>query len=376
MRIAIIGNQARSAINFRGPLISELTRAGHVVFVYAPDYDPNTREAIRGLGATPVDASMSRTGLNPLSDLRTFISLMRLIRGQKIDSVLAYFAKPVIYGMLAARLAGVPRRVGLIEGAGMVFTANASESLKRRTVRVVMTCLYAVSLRCATEVFVLNTQDQDLFTSIRGVRRGPVSKLPGIGIDLSHYAKREEGDIADVPTFCLPARLIEEKGIKYFVSAARQLVDEFPDARFVVLGGIEDSPSAISKSQMSEWAREGVIVWPGAVQDVREYVGVATALVLPTYYREGLPRSILEAMAMGVAVITTDAPGCSDAVIHEENGLIVQQRDARQLAAAMRRYLSNPDLARRHGEAGRQRAESFYDVRDVNATLITSLVRS
>ncbi|MES1944112.1 glycosyl transferase [Salinisphaera sp. PC39] len=371
-RIALIGNQAFAAINFRGPLIRDLVAAGHRVYAFAPDFDEATRAGVRELGAEPVAYPLQRVGLNPVADLRSMFALWRLLRRLRIDVALCYFIKPVIYGTLAAWLARVPRRVALIEGAGYVFASEADGSLKRRLLRMAVTGLYRFALRRAQHVLVLNSDDRELFVSRRMVAPERIDMLPGIGIDLDRYAATEP--VVEPMTFVLAARLIAEKGVRVYARAARVIKEQYPEVRFLLLGQPDDNPDSLDRSEVEGWVADGILEWPGQVADVRPYLAGSSVFVLPTYYREGLPRSILEAMAMARPVITTDNPGCRDAIVDGECGYLVPVRDADSLAEAMRRFIERPALVGEFGRAGRQRAETLYDVRSVNRQLISTML--
>lgn len=370
-RIAIVGNQAFSAINFRGPLIRELAAAGHTVYMLAPDYNQSTRAAVQALGATAVDYPLDRAGLNPLKDLRSLSALWRIFKCRRPDAVLCYFAKPVIYGLAAAALAGVPRRVALIEGAGYAFAPEAEGRLRRRILRHLVTGLYRRALRQAHRLFVLNRDDLDLFRGLDVLPPERLECLPGIGIDLDAY--RPAAPVTGPVTFCLAARLIEEKGVRIYAEAARKVKAAHPEARFMLLGGLDESPGALGRAEVEAWVDEGLLEWHGQVEDVRPYLAASSVFVLPTHYREGLPRSILEAMAMSRPVITTDNPGCRDAVVDGECGYLVPVRDAERLAAAMCRFIERPGLIEEMGQAGRRRAEALYDVQAINRRLIAAL---
>lgn len=369
-KVAIVGNQAFSMINFRGPLIAELVARGHQVFALAPDYDKNEELAISGLGAIPVHFSLDRNGMNPIRDVADVLKLARLLRCLQVDVVLSYFIKPVVYGSLAAKLAGVPRRVALIEGAGSTLSDNPI-GLKGRSVRCTVIWLCRLALRQTHKTIFLNDDDIDLFISQRMVQRNQVCKIDGIGIDLDKYDVRPA---ATTPIqFLMMARLIYDKGVCEFVEAARRLKRKKPDVRFVLLGGIDSNPNAISETTIRQWVKEGVIEWPGQVNDVRHWLEKTSVFVLPSYYREGLPRSTLEAMAMGRPVITTDWVGCRETVLHGENGFLVPIKDPEVLADAMLRFVENPSLIHTMGTKSRRIAEQRFDVRQINKLILDAM---
>lgn len=369
--IGIIGNQAFSLLNFRGPLIEDMVVNGHEVLALAPDYDEATRATVRALGAEPVDYSLSRTGMNPLRDALDMIRLALLLRRLKPDITLGYAIKPVIYGTLAAWLARVPRRFAMIEGLGYVFIPpEGAEPLKRRVLRRTVSMLYITALRGANLVFFLNKDDIDEFLKNRLVPPKKVFLLGGIGVDLCEW---KPAPPATKPmTFLLAARLLREKGIVEYAEAARIIKQKYPGTRFILLGSLDSNPGSLSMGEVKQWVSEGIIEWPGHVQDMSRWMAQASVYVLPSY-REGVPRSTQEAMAMARPVITTDAPGCRETVIDGKNGFLVPVRDAKALADAMERFILQPELIKKMGKASRLIAEERFDVHKVNHVILREM---
>jgi len=369
-RLGVVSSQAFSIANFRGPLIAEMVRQGIKVYALAPDYDEMTRECVRKLGAIPIDSSMSRAGMNPLRDFADLFGLVRQLRELRLDSVFCYFIKPVIYGLLASRLAGIPRRFAMIEGAGYVFTDSGSLSTGRRLLRTCVTALYRTALSQAERVFMLNPDDKKMFVGQRMVSAAKVQLLNGIGLDLSHYT------VVPPPLgatcFILMARLLREKGVYDYIEAARKVKAIHPEVRFVLLGSVDVNPSSISEAEVNDWVMQKLIEWPGHVEDVRKWIAMSSVFVLPSY-REGLPRSTQEAMAMGRPVITTDVPGCRETVIDEVNGFMVPVRDPSALADAMIKFVREPQLVAKMGAAGRAHAERLYDVHRINRIVLQTM---
>jgi len=337
-----------------------------------PDASEADREAIRALGAQPVDFRLDRKGLNPVADLATFVSLWRGLRRQRPDRVLCYFIKPVVYGLWAARLAGVGRRFALIEGAGSVFGEHSGLRRWRwAALRWLVVRLYRVALRQAERVILLNRDDEALFVESGMLRREQSVVLPGIGIDLEAFPAQPQPPRP--LTFVMLTRLLRAKGLRQYAAAARQIRTRHPEVRFRLLGGLETGPDAISVARIKQWVNEGVLEWPGRVTDVGAWLADSHVFVLPSYYREGLPRSTLEAMATGRAVITTDSVGCRDTVRHGETGLLVPPRDSEALADAMEQLIDAPDTIARMGAAGRRMAESRFDVRVANRRFMEAM---
>jgi glycosyltransferase involved in cell wall biosynthesis len=370
-RVAIISSQAFSLGNFRGPLIRELVARGVQVFALAPDYVPQTRDAVAALGAQPVAYRLQRAGLRPLRDVIDTLRLLALLRRLRPDATLAYFVKPVIYGGLAARMARVPQRYALIEGAGYVFADHAAQSWYRRVLRAAVSGMYRLALQGARRVFVLNQEDGRLFLDHGLVRAVQLVCLGGIGVDLDEFAAAPP--VTAPVTFVLVARLLREKGVGEYVAAARLVRAVYPRSRMLLVGGVDENPGALTNQQVQAWVDEGVVEWTGPVPDVRPWLRQASVCVLPSFYREGVPRSLQEAMAMGRPLITTDWVGCRDTVEPGRNGFLVPVRDVAALAAAMRRFVEQPELIVSMGAASRRLAEQRFDARRVNARMLDAM---
>jgi len=366
-RLAIITSQAFSIGNFRGPLVRAMVNRGVQVYALAPDYDDLSRAAVSSLGAVPVDSAMSRSGMNPLQDVIDFFRLSIQLRRLRLDATFAYFIKPVIYGMLASSLAFVPKRFAMIEGAGYVFTDDIKPSIRRRVLRTFVTLLYRLGLSQAEGVFLLNPDDKKLFVNAHMVSAKKVNLLDGIGLDLEHY--QTVPPVLKPVCFVLAARLLREKGVYDYIDAARKVKAIYPKVRFLLLGSVDLNPGSVSETEVHTWVAEGVIEWPGQVTDVRPWIAQASVFVLPSY-REGLPRSTQEAMAMGRPVITTDVPGCRETVEEGINGFMVPIRNPEVLAQTMLNFIENTELIYSMGLESRRMAEKKFDVHKINANIL------
>jgi glycosyltransferase involved in cell wall biosynthesis len=370
-KIAVICSYTFSLVNFRFRLLQAMVENGHEVVALGPEHDQSTIDTLASIGVRFVQFPMARAGLDPLQDLRTLAALTARLREIAPDVVLAYTMKPIIYGLIAARLAGVPDRHALVTGLGYVFS-DAGSDPRRGLIRRIATWLYRIAFAGGGRVFVYNEADED------DIRRGHmvrdtsrIVRVAGSGVDLSHYevCPVPEGG----PVFLLIARLLREKGLLEFAEAARTLRARAPQARFRVLGPVDPSPLAVSAEEIAGWAADGDVDYLGETQDVRPHLGACSVFVLPSYYREGIPRSILEAMATGRAVVTADTPGCRDTVVDGENGFIVPPRDPNALAAALGRFVEDPDLAHRMGRRSHELARERFDVEAVNRTLLGAM---
>lgn len=354
-------------LNFRGPLLVEMKRRGHDILVLAPDHDETTRAALRQIGVEPVDFAMSRTGTNPLADAGTLLQLCKLLRRHRPEVSLAYFIKPVIYGSITAWLAGVPRRYAMIEGLGFAFSKDAERTWRRSILFSAVLMLFRLALFCATRIIFLNPDDRAEFLQRELVAKDKTDLLGGIGVDLSEWRARS-GLAPARTTFILVARLLRDKGIEEYFAAARLVRKDYPDTRFILVGEHDKNPAAVPMTLIRQWVDEGIVEWPGFVA-VRPWLEQASVFVLPSY-REGVPRSTQEAMAVGLPVITTDVPGCRETVVHGVNGFLIPPRDPSSLADAMRRFIENPDLIASMGVAGRRMAEERFDVHQQNDKLL------
>jgi glycosyltransferase involved in cell wall biosynthesis len=367
VKIAIISKQAFSLRNFRGPMMAEIISRGHEVIAFAPDFNETNRADLMAMGVQPVDYHISQSGLNPLKELLGIFKLLILLRSHKPDISFVYFLKPLVIGTIAAWLAGVPHRFGLVEGLGYAFTTHSGTEVRRRIAkRLVINGLRLATARLHKIIF-LNSEDLGDFLRLGLATSSQTEMLGPIGVDLSEWS------VAPLPqtpvTFIFVARLLRDKGIGEFVAAARILRSENPELRFIVLGDIDGNPSAITRSEMDAWVDEGVIEWPGHV-DVKPWLAKAHVFVLPSYYREGVPRSTQEAMAMGRAVITTDAPGCRETVDEGINGFLVPVRDPQAVASVMRRFVERPETVAIMGAASRQIAVERFSVQAQNEKLL------
>lgn len=373
-KIVIFTSQAFSLVNFRGPLIRELVEGNNFVYAIAPDFSDDLRNKIIALGATPIEFSISRTGLNPFRDGFDLIRLVVVLRRLKPDVILSYFVKPVIYGTLASWLARIPRRVAMIEGLGFAFGQSIDlGSRKRKILRAIVSKMYRLALTRASKVVVLNRDDLEELVFNKLVNAEKVVNIGGIGVDLKEW--RFCPPISEPVCFLLAARLLREKGIEEYAEAAKIVKRFHPEVRFILLGGIDPNPGGLRIDEISPWVNDGLLEWPGHVS-VMPWLAQASVFVLPSYYREGVPRSTQEAMAMGRPIITTDAPGCRETVVDGVNGFLVPIRNSEAIAHAMLRFIEQPELIVRMGKSSRLLAEKKFDVIEINKNLINHLLGS
>lgn len=365
-RVALLGSFAPSLVNFRGPLIAAMVAAGHEVHAIAPEIDEAVAAQLRGLGAEPHSIALSNAGLNPLATLRTTRDLERLFRAIAPDTVISYTIKPVTLGSVAAWRAGVPNVVALITGLGYAFTKGGG--VKRRIARVAATILYRRALARCTSIIFQNPDDEADFRRWGLVRSdAKTHQVNGSGVDLAQFAPAPLPEAAD---FLVIARLLGDKGVREYAAAVAALDPRYPAVRFALAGYLDPSPDLLTQAELDAAIASG-ISFLGKLEDVRSAIADCSVYVLPSY-REGTPRSVLEAMAMGRAIITTDAPGCRQTVTEGVNGRLIPPRDAKALAAAMEEFILQPQQIAPMGAASLARARETFDVKRVAAATMAA----
>jgi glycosyltransferase involved in cell wall biosynthesis len=369
-KVLVIGSLAESLINFRGDLLRHLVALRHDVHVAAPPGPAWVDERLAAWGVVRHELPLQRTGTGWSADLRLVATIRRLCLAERPQVLLGYTIKPVVYGAIAGRLAGVPRIAAMITGLG--FTFMPVSRLRGRLVQQVARLLYRVALRCAHVALFQNPDDEAEFRRAGLLPAGlQVVRIHGSGINVARYSAQPlpEGPLS----FLLIARLLADKGVREYLQAARAVRSARPDARCHLIGPFDSNPAAISHQEIDQAVAEGSVAYHGAVQDVRPALADCHVYVLPSY-REGMPRSVLEALATGRPVITTDAPGCRETVEPGVNGLLVPVADAHALADAMLRMASlGRDDLQRMGAASRRLAEGTYNVELVNGDIVRAL---
>jgi glycosyltransferase involved in cell wall biosynthesis len=376
MKILIIGTIASSLYTFRKDLILALVAKGHQVYALTTDSDPIELAKISDLEVIVSHYEFSRGGLNPLADLANTYVLYKKIKEIQPDIIFSYFAKPVIFGTIAAKLARVPKIYAMIEGLGYSFTDQPQGfSTKAKIIQNIQVILFKVALPLANKVIFLNPDDPQDLLQKNNIESVNYQILGGIGLNLADY------NYSPVPNNALPvkfifiARLIREKGIFEYVEAAKIVKNRYPQTVFTVLGNIDkQSLGAMTQQQLDELVTSNLIEHPGHVNNVNEWIANAHVFVLPSYYREGVPRSTQEAMAVGRAIITTDVPGCRETVIDGQNGFLVPKWNPQALAEKMIYFIEHPEYIKKMGDESYRIAQEKFDANKVNQRLISLLL--
>lgn len=352
MHILMTVNAAWNIWNFRRPLVEALSGDGHRITVLAPPDDAVPELERLGCRVRPLE--MSVKGLNPIEDLKLQRRFGRIFREERPDAVLSYTIKNNIFGARAAKSCDVPFLPN-VTGLGTAF-------LSGKLLQTVTEQLYRRSFAALPVVFFQNEDDRDLFLDRRLVRADQARLLPGSGIDLQRFAPAPMPAPEEPPVFLMIARLLRDKGVLEFVEAARLMQARHQQARFQLLGAVgSENRSAIDRPTVDAWVAEGVIEYLGTTADVRPEIAASSCVVLPSY-REGAPRTLIEAAAMARPLIATDVPGCRAVVDRDVSGFLCDVRNAESLAAAMERFLDlSPEAQQTMGAAGRAKMEREYD---------------
>lgn len=373
MRVVLVGTVSSSIFGFRKLLLQSLVEAGHEVHILTTDLTREVQERARKeLNVCAEKYTLSRTGMNPLIDVKNAFALYLRLKALKADCVFCYFAKPVIWGTLAARLAGIQDRYGMLEGLGYYFTDDpSSNSRKKSLVRAAQIALFRFSLPMLKGLVVLNPDDKkDLVEKYR-IRQKNVMILGGIGLDLDEHAY-EYPNISRL-RFIFVGRLLAEKGINEYLKAAEILKHRYPQAEFIILGLPDPgNPGSVDGKYLNNLVSKGVVTHPGSVLNVAEWLAGSSVFVLPSY-REGLPRSTQEAMAIGRPIITTDVPGCRETIYDGENGFKVPPHNSQVLVQAMEKFITQPHLITSMGRRSRELAERYFNADKVNRRLLDFL---
>lgn len=358
-------------VGLRLPMLAALADAGYLVKAFAPDMNDKAANELRrhgiDVGRLPLDAA----GLNPIRDVRNMFALARLLRKDRPDIVFTNNIKPVAFGTIAAALAGVPRRYALVGGLGYAFTntPGARVGYGRSAMQLIASLLYAVSFRLCKFVIFHNLDDRALLVKRRICPPNVAVVVSGSGVDTQRFVPAK---LPNVPTFIFVGRLLADKGVREYLEAARSTKTRFPEARFLLVGDVDANPSAIKLEDVLAYTKTGDVEWKGKVDDVRPFLLESSVFVLPSY-REGVPRSTLEAMACGLAVITTDAPGCRETVVPGRNGFLVPVGDAGALSDAMCALCSESTLVVKMGGESRLIAVERFSVDKINKDILRLL---
>ena len=366
MKIAILVCYNPTLVNFRLDLMSEMVHLGHQVVAIGNESDEKWSKILQPYGIEYRFIRMQRNGLNPVWDFFSLVQLIRLLKRESPDRIFTSQAKMVLYGGLAASFLGIRDVYPLIAGLGSVFLAGG---MKGRILKNILICGYCLSLRKSPSVFFQNKDDASFFVENKIVRSERIVFLNGSGVNLDRFAKQP---FPETFGFLCVCRILRDKGVMEYLSACRMVKKMYPDVRCLLVGPFDSNPSALKPADLQPYIDDGSVEYFGEQTDVRPYLAQCNVFVLPSY-REGTPKSVLEAMSCGKAIITTDAPGCRETVKEGKNGFLVPVKDDKVLAEKMLFLYRNPGVCEQMGDTSRQIAEQRFDVRLVNRVILQTM---
>ena len=362
MKFILISPKNRTVWNFRGDLVKEIIAKGYEVVVTGPD-DTGV-DKIEALGARFVEIPMNKTGTSIIGDLKYCKALKKLLKEEKPDATLGYTVKPCVYGAIAAKKAKVKNITSLVTGGGYTFTAT---SFKARVLGFIVRSLYRIGFSKADQVVFQNQDDLNEFCERMLVKREKCGYVNGSGVNLEHF---EPAPLPEEPTFFMLSRLLKSKGVGEYLEAARIVKQKYPQARFCILGKYETAmQDALDREYVEQFIADGIVERFDETTEVRPYYAMSSVYVLPSY-REGTPRTVLEAMAMGRPIITTDTQGCRETVKDGVNGFLVPVKDSNAVAEKMIWFIEHPNQIQVMGQESLKYVEDKFDVRKVNAEMI------
>ena len=360
MKILFIASHAHSFINFRGDLIREISKK-HSVVCCGPFVDSEQISMVESLGASYSCINIKRNQINIFSDFKYLFGLIKLIRREKPDKVIAYTIKPVIFTGIASYFSPFFHFYPMITGLGYIFNINKRFNI----VKALTIILYKISLKKSHKVVFQNPDNQTYFHELGLIKYEKSELILGSGVNLQHYSK---SSLPSEPVFLMIARLLYDKGIIEYLKAAKLIKKDYPHVRFILVGPYENSNNGLCKTVLEQFNDIEQVDYLGVTDDVRSHLKNCSIFVLPSYH-EGLPRSVLEAMAAGRPVLTTDVPGCRETVINGENGWLVKKANVEQLVDRMKWFIENPLEWHRMAMASRDMVENKFDVHKINTQL-------
>ncbi|MCK9265917.1 glycosyltransferase family 4 protein [bacterium] len=363
-KILIIGPTTHTIVNFRGDLIKEMTSRGHQVVAIGPE--KGFEEEIKSFGARFIHLPMQKTSVGILHDLTYMKNLLKIFKIEKPDVLFSYAIKPVIYGSISAKLASVKERYSMITGLGYVFT---TKNFKTKILTLIVGLLYRLGFACSHKVIFQNEDDMNDFLQAGYVSKNKTSLVNGSGVNMNKFTPTP---LPKTLTFLMIARVLRNKGVVEYLEAARKLKNKYPDIKFVLLGAIEKLQDSLKYDDIRPYIDDTSIEYYKETRDVRPYLAQSSVFVLPSY-REGTPRTVLEAMACGRPVITTNVPGCRQTVVNGINGFLVPVKDINALAEKMEWFINNSEKIKEMGEASYNICKEKYDVEKVNKEMLKLL---
>lgn len=366
MKIAVLSSHTPSLFWFRMDMMKEFLRRGNTVIAVGNESENEWSEKFSENGIRYIATGIQRNGTNPLKDIITYRSIKKILKAERPDKIFTYQAKTIIYGGMAAYKLKCFDTYPLIAGIGSIFLSDA---LKTKLIRAILVSEYRIGMKHAKKVFFQNPDDVEEFCKYKIVSPEKVVMLNGSGVNLEKYNPLP---LPENPTFLCIGRLIRDKGIYEYLQAAKLVKERYSDARFMLVGPYDTNPSALKPEELQLYIDSGIIEYFGEQSDVRPYIAQCSVFVLPSY-REGTPKTVLEAMACERAIITTNAPGCRETVTDGENGYLIPIKDVSALADRMIDLLHRPELVSQMASCSRRVVEEKFDVIKVNSKICDTM---
>lgn len=366
MKIAVLSSHTSSLFWFRMDMMKAFIKLGHSVIALGPESEANWKSKFEEFGIQYKQLFVERNGINPLSDLRTYRQLINFMKQEKPDKVFAYQAKTVVYGSLTAKAAGIKEVYSLIAGLGSIFRG---EGIKNKIIKTIMKIEYRAACKANQKVFFQNHDDRNEFLENGLIKKEKVVIINGSGVNLEKFTPQP---LPEKPAFLFIGRLIKDKGIMEYLQACQRIKADYPEVRCLLVGPYDSNPSALQPDELQPFIDKKIIEYYGEQSDVRPYLKQCSTFVLPSYH-EGTPKTVLEAMAVGRSIITSDAPGCRETVIDGHNGFLIPVKDIDNLVEKMKILIEDTETNLIMAERSLKLAVEKYDVNLVNQSIVETM---
>lgn len=366
MTILILSSHTPSLFWFRLEMMKSFIQLGHEVVAAGPDNESLWKCKFSEQSIRYVQIAVSRNGMNPFNDLRTLLCLNQLLKSEKPSKIFVYQAKTIAYGCIAARWNGIKEVYPMVAGLGSIFRGSG---LKSVLAKVIMKRLYRLAFFHSKKVFFQNKDDRNEMIQQISLDINKTVLINGSGVNIERFKLVQ---VPQTPAFLYIGRLIRDKGVVEYLNACQLVKAEYPNIRCLLIGPFDSNPSALKPEELQPYIDKEIIEYYGEQSDVRPYIAQCSVYVLPSYH-EGTPKTVLEAMAMGRAIITSDAPGCRETVIDGVNGFLTPIKNVDQIANRMKFLINNIDVCKKMGDKSREIACEKYDVNFVNQSIIDAM---
>ena len=366
MKIAVLSSHTSSLFWFRMDMMKDFIKHGHSVIALGPESESNWKSKFEEEGIEYKQLYVERNGVNPFNDLKTYRELLKFMKEEKPDKIFAYQAKTVVYGSLAAKANGITEVYPLIAGLGSIFRG---EGFKNKIIKAIMKTEYRLACNASKKVFFQNNDDKNEFINNGLIQEGKIVIINGSGVNLEKFKPEP---LPETPAFLFIGRLIKDKGVTEYLEACKRIKVEYPEVRCLLVGPYDSNPSALHPEELQPFIDEGIIEYFGEQSDVRPYIKQCSTYVLPSYH-EGTPKTVLEAMATGRSIITSDAPGCRETVTDGYNGYLVPIKDTNRLVEKMKTLIEDASTSKLMAERSLKLAIEKYDVKLVNESIMKTM---